>query len=211
MKERLLNKIMKITQFQDEFQWIEARRTKITGTRLKDIVVLRGNNEKQGFYELIAERLAIPRPEGENKMQRGHDLEIIAIELCEKELNKTFIKDLVIWERDDNSSIALSPDGYTEDLKEAIEVKCLSSAEQIKSAINNEYPDDYKFQVLQYFIVNEELETLHFVLYDPSLTVKSYLRFEINREEIQSDIDKYLEYERLKLEKISKIVKELSF
>ncbi len=203
---------MKIVKFQDEFQWIEARRTKITGTRLKDIVILRGTKEKQGFYELIAERLAIPRPEGENKMQRGHDLEVEAIELCEKKLSKVFVKDLVMWERDDNSSIAISPDGFTKDLKEAIEVKCLSSAEQVKAIINEEYPADHKFQVLQYFIVNEKLEKLFFAMYDPSLIEQLSLKiFEIKREDIKVDVEKYLEYERKSLEKIGEIIKKLSF
>jgi len=202
---------MKIIKFKNEEQWLETRRGKITGTRLKDIVILRGKIEKKTYYELIAERLAVPRPEGENKMQRGHDLEPLAIALCEEEIDKVFNKELVVWEREDNSCIAISPDGFTEDLKEAIEVKCLSSADQIKAAMSNEYPKEYKFQALQYFIVNDELEILHFVMYDPSLTVKSYLRFEIKRGEVQDEIDEFLEYQRVKLEKISEEVKKLSF
>ncbi len=202
---------MKIKKFEDQFAWMQARRTKITGSRLKEIVVLRGDGKKKGFYELIAERIAIPRKDGEKPMERGHELEAEAIALCEEELGKTFNKDLVIWERDDNESIAISPDAYSEDLTEAVEVKCLNSADHIKAYLENEYPKDYSFQVLQYFIVNTELKTLHFVMYDPSLTVKQYIRFEIKREDIQEDIDKYLEYQRKTLEEVSEIVRELSF
>ncbi|MDD4110914.1 MAG: YqaJ viral recombinase family protein [Clostridia bacterium] len=203
---------MKIIKFDNEISWKEARKTKITGSRLKDIVVLRGTNKKVGFYELIAERLAIPRPDGENKMERGHELEPIAVELAEKELGKTFNKELVIWERDDNPCIAISPDGYTEDLKEAIEVKCLNSASQVKAIINNEPDSDYTFQYLQYFIVNDKLEKLHVVMYDPSLIGKlQYKRFEITREELKEDIEKYLEYQRKELEEVNEIVNKLSF
>lgn len=203
---------MKINYFNDEFSWKEARKTKITGSRLKDIVVLRGAGKKMGFYELIAERLAIPRPEGENKMERGHELEELAVELAEKELKKEFNKELVIWERDDDSCIAISPDAYTKDLKEAVEVKCLSSALQVKAIINNEPEQDFKFQYLQYFIVNDKLEKLHVVMYDPSLIEKlQYKRFEINRKDIQEDIEKYLEYQRKELEEVNNIVNKLSF
>lgn len=191
--------------------WKAGRRTKITGTRLKDIVVLRGSGEKKGFYELVAERLALPRPENENVMERGHRLETEAISICEQELGKTFNKDLVIWEREDEQAISISPDAYLEDLTEAVEVKCINSADHIKAVLENSYPDEYYFQALQYFIVNEKLEKLHFIMYDPSLTVKQYIRFEINREDVQDEVEKYLEYQRLKLEKINEIVNQLSF
>lgn len=202
---------MKITKYESEIEWLSARRTKVTGTRLKNLVVLRGTTEKVGFYELIAERLAIPRPEGENKMERGKSLESEAVELCEKELGVKFNTDLVIWSRDDNDAIAISPDAYSEDLKEAVEVKCLNSADHIKAVIDNEPPDDYKFQFLQYFIVNDILEKLNVVMYDPSLTVKQYIRFEIKREEVQEDVIKYKEYEELKLRQVETIVNQLSF
>lgn len=203
---------MKIVKFDSNEEWLEARRTKITGSRLADIVVLRGPNEKKGFWELVAERLANPRPEGENKMERGHSLEVEAVEICEQKLGKEFNKDLAMWERDDNSCIAISPDAYTEDLKEAVEVKCLNSAEHIKCYYEKQWCEDYKFQVYQYFIVNEKLERLYFVMYDPSVIEKcQHIIFTIERKDIQDKIDEYLEYQIVKLEKINSIVKEISF
>jgi hypothetical protein len=156
--------------------------------------------------------LAVNRQEGEDKMLRGHELEPEAVALTEKELKKTFNKDLVIWGREDNESIALSPDAYLDDLTEAIEVKCLSSADHIKAIITKEWPEDYKFQVYQYFIVNDELETLHFVMYDPSFDEKlAYKRFEIKRDDVKLEVDKYLEYQKIKLMQINEIVNKLSF
>jgi len=203
---------MIIKKFEDDEEWLEARRTKITGTRLKDIVVLRGTNEKEEFYNLIAERLAKPREKGIKPMDRGHLLEVDAINKCEEELGKTFNKDLVMWSREDNECISISPDGYLDNLTEACEVKCLGSGKQLKAIILNEIPDDFKFQCLQYFIVNDLLTTLHFVMYDPDLPDNlSYKRFEIKRTDIQEDIEKYLEYQRKKLEEINQIVIKLSY
>ena len=203
---------MKILKFEDNKSWMDARRTKITGSRLSEIVVLRGTNEKKGFWELIAERLAKPRPEGEKVMERGHELEIEAVEILEKKLGITFNKDLVLWERDDNSSIAISPDAYKEDLKAAVEVKCLNSAEHIKCYYEKQWPDEYRFQIYQYFIVNPDLEILYFVMYDPSLIEKcQFILFVLVRIDFEDEIDKYLEYQRIKLEKVNEIVNEISF
>lgn len=203
---------MRIKKYEDEIAWKEARKTKITGSRLKDIVVLRGTGKKIGFYELIAERLAVPRPEGEDKMARGHELEPVAIALCENELGKTFNKDLVIWERDEEACIAISPDAFLDDLTEAVEVKCLGSAKQIKAIIENQPEDEYKWQYLQYFIVNDKLEKLHVIMYDPSFVESlQYKRFEITREELKEDIDKYLEYQKNTLSEVNNIITKLSF
>lgn len=203
---------MIIKKYEDEIAWKESRLGKITGSKLKDIVVLRGNNPKIGFYELIADKLAIPRQEGEDKMNRGHELEPIALELAEKELGIKFNKELVSWEREDDPNIAISPDGFTEDLTEAAEVKCLGAAKHIMAIINNEPEQEYKWQYLQYFIVNDKLEKLHIIMFDPSFIEKlQYVRFTIKREDILDDINKYLEYQKEILKNVNDIVKKLSF
>jgi len=203
---------MNIKKFESEEEWLEDRLTKITGSRLKDIVVLRGTNEKVGFWQLVSERLSSPRDKGEKVMERGHNLEIEAINICSKELEKEFITDLVMWERSDNPSIAVSPDAYTKDLKEACEVKCLNSAEHIKCYYEKHWPEEYKFQFYQYFIVNDYLEKLHVILYDPSVIEKcQYIRFEIKRKDIEKEIEKYKEYQIDKLNKVSEIVNSISF
>lgn len=205
---------MKIIKFEnnDEGQkeWAQHRIGKIGGSGLKDIIVFKGQGEKKAFYQLIADRLAIPKDD-ENVMDRGHRLEAEAIEELEKRLNKYFIKDLHIWEREDNNSIMVSPDGYSEDEKEAVEVKCLNTAEHIESLITGEYPSQYRYQVLQYFIVNDNLEKLYFVMYEPRLIVNQFQYFEIYRKDLEEDIEKYLEYQKEKLEKVNYLVEKLSF
>lgn len=241
---------MKVISFEDRDQWLAERRGKITGTRLKDLVVksaltkenivtqleegkvefdakakvsdlaalltpkMKANimlsaDKKIGFYELIAERLAIP-PDDENCMDRGLRLEEEAAEKFTAETGKKLNTNLVIWTREDNDSIGLSPDGFTEDLKEAAEIKCLGSARHLEAILTEKIPADYWEQVLQYFIVNDKLEVLHFIFYDPRIVAKDYFRIEVNKKDVQEIVNEYLELEKQTLSEIDEIVLKLS-
>lgn len=201
---------MKTLKFDDRDEWLEARKTRITGSRLKDIVVLRGNEKKIGYWELLAERLSIADGQSEDPMQRGTDLESEAIEIFEEIEGKEVNTDLVIWTREDNESIALSPDGYIGET-EAVEVKCLASARHLEAYFTKKVPKDYWFQVLQYFIVNDKLEQLHFVMYDPRIPQKPYFKITIDRDTVKDDVETYLEYQKQVLEEIKSLELELSF
>lgn len=201
---------MKTLKFEDRSEWLQARRGKVTGTRLKDIVVKRGTGEKMGFYELIAERLAV-LPDDEIPMDRGIRLEEEAIELFSKAEGKKVDTSLLMWTRDDNESIAVSPDGVIGQT-EAVECKCLSSALHIKSFLTKEIPDEYEFQTLQYFIVNDKLKVLHVVFYDPRFSENlKMFAIKINRKDVEEDIEEYMEYQRVKLAEVDRIVNELTF
>jgi len=182
---------MKITKYEDREEWLEARRGKITGSRLKDLIVKRGTEMKKGYYELVAERLALST-DAEMPMDRGARLENEAIETFVADTNIKIITDLVIWERDDNNYIAISPDGYTADFTIAVEVKCLNSADHIKAFITQQVPKDYEEQVIQYFIVNDQLIRLYFVMYDPRMSVNSFFYLVVERSEIEKKMKEYL-------------------
>lgn len=198
---------MKITTYETREKWLEGRIGRITGSRLKDIIVKRGTGKKIGFYELIAERLALPST-GENPMDRGTRLEGEALDRFEKETGKKVDRSLVIWERDDNPNIAISPDAFI-GLEEAVEVKCLASARHIEALLTQEH--DYEEQGLQYFVVNDNLKTLHFAFYDPRLKFKDFHIITIKREDVQTKVDEILEYERNTLKEVEEIVNSLSF
>lgn len=200
---------MKTLSFDDRDAWLFARRGKITGSRLKDIVVKRGTGRKIGFYELIAERLGVPADD-ENPMDRGTRLEEEAIARFKTETGKKVDTSLVIWTRDDNESIAVSPDGFI-GKKEAVEAKCLSSARHIEAWITKELPEEYKMQAIQYFIVNDKLTTLHVVFYDPRILVKDYFVLEVKRADIKEQIDEYLAYETTVINEVNEIVNQLTF
>lgn len=200
---------MRTLKFEDREAWLAARRGKITGSRLKDIVVKRGTGRKIGFYELIAERLGIPADD-ESAMDRGTRLEAEAIERFATETKKKVDTSLVIWERDDDESIAISPDAFI-GKKEAVEAKCLSSARHIEAWLTQKVPDEYEYQVLQYFIVNDQLQKLHFVFYDPRLLAKDFFFITVDRKQVKEQVEEILAYERSVIAEVNEIVNSLTF
>jgi hypothetical protein len=60
--------------------------------------------------------------------------------------------------------------------------------------IENKIPDDYKWQIVNYFLINEDLETLDLCLYNPDMYLEK-LRIHIikvKREDLQDEIDKIM-------------------
>lgn len=198
---------MKVIRFNNEEQWLEARLGKITGTRLKDLVSKNGG-KKIGFYEVAAERIAIPASD-ELAMDRGKRLEEEACARFAKETGKKVKNELVLWVRDDNEDIAISPDG-TIGTTEAVECKCLSSARHLEAWITKKIPSEYEYQVIQYFVVNSKLKTLYFVFYDPRMP-KDFFWIEVKRKDVQDQVDFCLDTEMQVLLEIARIEKELTF
>lgn len=201
---------MQIHKFNDEKEWLEFRKAKITGTKLKDILVKRGTSKKIGFYQLIADRLAIDGDD-ENAMERGHRLEAEAIDILSAQTGIKFNKDLVIITRDDNPAIAWSPDGFTDDRKIGAEVKCLKSALHIQAIIENKIPSEYREQSIQPFIVNDDLETLYFTFYDPRLVSRPFHFIEVKRADVEAEISLYKEYEEKTLKEVDFWVEKLAW
>ncbi len=199
---------MKTLTFKSNEDWIAARTGKITGTRLKDIIVLRGTTPKKGFYELIAERVALPA-DGENPMERGLRLETEAMARFTKETGKKVDTSLIMWVSDENESMAISPDGFI-GKTEAIETKCLNSASHIEAYLTQKLPSEYVFQAYQYFIINEKLKTLYFAFYDPRIPAKDFFFLIINRKDISEEIEKYHAEQLRVLSEVERIVLELS-
>lgn len=204
--------MMIVQKFKDRDEWLEGRLGRVTGTRLKDLIAKRGTAKKKGFYEIIAERIAIPANE-ENVMDRGSRLEDEAIQKFVKATKKEVNTDLVIFSREDDENIAISPDGYIEKkgiVTECVECKCLSSASHIEAYLTKQVPSEYEGQKLQYFIVNDDLETLYFCFYDPRMPI-DFFYIEIHRSDIQEEIDLYLQMERDALKEIAEIENRLTF
>jgi len=200
---------MQIIKYDNEHDWLEGRKEKITGTKLKDILVKRGTGKKVGFYQLIADRLAIE--DDENPMERGHRLECEAIDLLTETTGIKFNTDLVIITRDDNPNIAWSPDGFTDDHKIGAEVKCLKSALHIQAIIEDKIPSEYREQSIQPFIVNDELEILYFTFYDPRLVSRPFHIIEVKRSDVEAEVALYKEYEEKTLKEVDQWVEKLAW
>lgn len=199
---------MIVKEYQSKEEWLLARKGKITGSRLKDIITKRGSGKKKGYYELIAERIAVP-PTDENPLERGNRLEVEAVNRFKLETEKEVDTSLVLWMREDDESIAISPDGFIGET-EAVEVKCLSSASHIEAYLTNEIPSEYQDQVVQYFIVNDKLEKLYSVFYDPRIPCKDYFVIETTREQLGTKIEEYLQYQKDIIDEIDQIVSDLT-
>lgn len=199
---------------QNTEEWLDARRGKITGSKLRGIVPLRGNARKIGFYELLADRLAVQEEgEPEDARERGHRLEAEAIEAFQFKMDKE-VESVGICISDDNANMALSPDGLIKNdgkYTEAVEIKCVSSALHLQALIEQEIPTDFTAQKLQYFIVNKDLGTLYFIYYDPRVTVKPIHWIEVKRADVEDEIEFYKKYQEDTLEDINKILEDLTF
>src|SRR3972149_1852142 len=141
-----------IEQRSDE--WHHIRKGKMTGTTLKAIMGT-PKARQEAIYEVLAERLTVGiDDEFENAMDRGIRLEDEAIATFELETGKRVDK-MGFCEEDNNPMICNSPDGLIGET-EAIEVKCLGGKNHVKMWLTNEVPDEYKWQTIQYFVVNEK-------------------------------------------------------
>jgi len=198
---------MKTLNFDSREEWLNFRLGKISGSRLKDILVKRGTGKKKGYYELIAERIAVPADD-ENPMDRGTRLEEEALARFEQETKKKVDKNLIVWQSDEDKNIILSPDGVISEY-EAVEVKCLNSASHIEAWLTQEIPSEYQDQALQYFVVNPSLEKLYFTFYDPRIPAKDFFIIEIGRDE--EKVQEYLAYEKNVMQEIDEIVLGLTF
>lgn len=202
-------KIIKIEQNTND--WLELRKGKVTGS--KKIRPKRGTARLDGFYELIADRLELPK-EDKSASEQGHDLEPEAIAHFESEYNVKVDTDMM-WVSSENENIAISPDGGIKidgKYKEAVEVKCIAGKNYIRAVEEEKIPSDYSDQALQYFVVNPDLQILHFVFYDPYIKVKPMFVIDVYRtDSLQNEIDDYKDYQLELLKDVDEIVEKWSW
>lgn len=168
-------------------EWLHIRKGKITGTTLKAIMGT-PKARQDALYEIIAERLTVGvESDYENPMDRGTRLEPEAIAAFEFETGKT-VEKIGFCEDDENTHITNSPDGLI-GKHEAIETKCMGGKNHVKMWLTDQVPDEYSWQVVQYFVVNKDLKTLYFVGYNPDIPTHSLHIIEVTRESITDDIE----------------------
>jgi len=193
---------------QKSVEWLALKRGKISGSRLHDLLVKRGNGVKMEYYRLLAERLGLPDEDDlASDMERGERLEFEARELAGKEIGLDF-KMVGFITRDDNANIGVSPDGLTEDHKHALEIKCFSSARHLQ-VWKEGVPDEVREQVIQYFIVMDDLETVDIVFHDPRVIAKPLIIHRISRAEVEEEIKSIREQEDMWLARLEADTEEL--
>lgn len=186
---------------------------------------------KRKYYELIDSEVARPitpndyadripnisqLSKSEFMMARGHLLENDALdEFAERYGANDFLidKEPGVWVSDGNPNAYISPDGTVEnrngDIIAAIEVKCLASWEVVKAYLTNQYPQEYEPQVIKYFVVNEKLEKLYFLLYTDLIPGLELQVFEIKREDVADRIADAKAFEDAIMERISADIEKI--
>lgn len=198
---------------QGSAEWLSARLEKISGTRLESAI---GTPAKQEalINELIAENLT-----GQHKdnfvnlaMAKGSEAEEFAID--EYELLKGEITEKVgLCVCDEYDWLVNSPDRLIKKdgkYKKAVEVKSPNADTLVKYIRAGEIPKEYLAQVISYFLVNEYLEELDFVVYCPLIQTDQY-RLWINNvkredlpiEEAKKDLMKFYEKWQGELSKLN--------
>lgn len=202
-------------------EWMSFREGKRTGTSIGKLFAksrITGelyDTEKPllTFYQKVAERLAEGTGDDdglESSRERGKDLENEAISEAEQKLGLNLIHGNV-WQDSDDPNHIESPDAYTKDLKTAVEVKCLSSARHIQAICEDKPPKEYYAEYLNYFLVNDKLETLYIFLYDPRFLLE-HLRwraFKMTRKDAEGDIERMRDIDARAEELISQTVEQL--
>ena len=203
-------KILDIEQNSEE--WLEYRKGKSGGSLFGKIYKVDGrkNDElKDQFFVMLAERVARPMtpndyldrvPEGVpfSWAVRGHILEDDAAKAFSAKYGKV-LSEGKVWTSYAGSYSYVSPDrsiiSPDGKIREAVEIKCLSSEKVLKvwwqknccgkDDFNSIPSNEYKAQVLKYFMVNEDLEKVYWVVYTDLIPQLELQVLEITRDRVQ--------------------------
>lgn len=195
---------------QGSYDWHNLRVGKVTSTRLKKVM---SANNLEVIDEMIAEIETGYTDDVDTfiseDMQRGTDLEPVAADEYAKMTNTTpeacgFVTS------SEMPLLGLSPDRWIAD-DGAIEIKCPKSKTHIKTIRQAQIPNDHKYQVLCYFIVNPNLKWLDFVSFDPRIVKKPMFIHRVTRDELAEDISSCTTELKKFFAKFDKIKSEIFF
>lgn len=189
-----------------------------------------------GFWGLIAEYLSYGVEE-ESPMVRGTHLEDENAQLAIEKLHLKNGKYNVgaLWQTDDGL-LGYSPDAFedTEKPKWAIECKSLKTAEHIyliatDLTAKNKLPgqvavqcpykgkdyrgidfvaDEHRLQIIQAFVVNPELETVYYSLYDPRVFVEGLRHYVITVK--RSEMEDIIAEQKEMVERQAKLARDIA-
>lgn len=228
-------RVLEIDQNTEE--WEEFRKGKSGGSAFYKIFKAGGRSNgsiNDQFFKMLAERVARPMtpndymdrvPDGVpfSWAVRGHILEEDAAKLFAERYHKN-LKPGYVWMSGYDENSYVSPDraivNTQGNIREAVEIKCLSSEKVLKiwyERMNMEpeecdfdiLPSEYQSQVLKYFMVNEGLKKLYWVLYTDLIPGLELQVLEINKEDVRPFLDQAVAVEKSWLEELKKCEKML--
>lgn len=223
-------KVIKLSQENDREAFLDFRRGRISGTKAKNVKMLTRGKDRipAGFYAIMAEKLAIEK-DGEPEMDRGLRLENEGIALTAKKWKLDLDYDPGVWVSDKDEDMIVSPDACEKKKipTYAAEAKCLDSKNHLLGILQDKRArreDDYKplqslkigqsdfrWQIIQYFVINEKLETVYFTLYDDRYAYDNLMHYviPIDRQDILEEIASQRAEQIALLAEMRSIIKEL--
>lgn len=180
-------KIHEVTQGTAE--WLRLRVGKITGTRLKDLMA---KDNLSLVDEMIAENVSglVENSFVSPAMELGIIREPIARQLYEETRNNK-VNEVGFITSDKFDFVGCSPDGL---IKEdgnyigGLEIKCPGIKSHVKYLRQQQIPNEYKYQVYNYFLCADSIQWLDFVSYCPEFKNKPLFIHRITREEIEQEL-----------------------
>lgn len=164
---------------QGTIDWHIVRHGKIGGTTSKGLFV----KSDTLLLDLVAEHT---EPYDEDSEGFASDIMLRGLEL-EPEARQKLIEYTghkyvdCGWIQSDIEILGISPDGITEDLKHAMETKCLTAKKHIEACLSHSILLEHIHQSIHYFTVNPVLETLNFLYYRPE-SIKPMKVFTLTRD-----------------------------
>lgn len=180
-------KIYEVTQGTAE--WLRLRVGKITGTRLKDLMA---KDNLSLVDEMIAENVSglVENSFVSPAMELGIIREPIARQLYEETSNNK-VSEVGFVTSDKFDFVGCSPDGL---IKEdgnyigGLEIKCPGIKSHVKYLRQQQIPNEYKYQVYNYFLCADSIQWLDFVSYCPEFKSKPLFIHRITRQEIEQEL-----------------------
>lgn len=169
--------------------------------------------QKKEYYRLLAEQLGYEDDELEDPRDRGHRLEPEAAEEVSKKLLIDF-KEYGICVRDDYENISLSPDRLASRenvITTGLEIKSPGVVNHLEIWKTKKIPSEYFWQIVQYFVVIDELEEVYFVSYNPIVKECPLIIIRKTREELEYYIKRSLNDQKNILDHIEKDKALLTF
>lgn len=94
-------------------------------------------------------------------------------------------------------------------IKEAVEIKHLSSAKHLMAFFERKIPEDYWTQNVQYFVVNEKLERLYWVFRDPRIPMLPVFILTVERSDLGHWPETMLKYQLRTLKELDALTVRL--
>lgn len=222
---------MKILDLEQNTEaWLDFRRGKIGGSKVSGIKPLKTGKKKGlvegavGVWKIIAERISIAK-DGEPDRDRGHRLEETAREQVNKKYKLKLIRGRV-WQSEIDPNIYLSPDSEedTNAPKYAQETKAFDTHKHLEIIYNDiqakktnlynpilSLPSDNVDQAVDYFVVNDNLETLYWTLVNDMVAYEELETYEIiiKRDDVEGLIEEQKDIQLKALQRADEIVKEI--